>query len=153
MPKTDNSPVIYAAIMTLWLLALVGFLKFLCVPGFVNVISLVITAAPSLLILNSLEDILIAQWAQWIAKCQITVPVCVLEDPDTRTSGIRGFSTDLLKCQDFWSVYCILEELYSVSEAPLDVLNVDLWVNLGDINFSIEQWFLLCYRMMVHIPF
>jgi len=41
-----------------------GFLSFSHVPGNVNVMSLVITAAPSLLILRSVEAILIAQWAQ-----------------------------------------------------------------------------------------
>ena len=59
-----NSPVFYAAIMTLWLVALVGFLNFSHVHGNVNVMSLVITAAPSLLILRSVEAMLIAQWAQ-----------------------------------------------------------------------------------------
>ena len=54
----------YAAIMTLWLVALVGFLNISCLQGIVNVMSLVITAAPSLLILLSVEAILIAQWAQ-----------------------------------------------------------------------------------------
>ena len=54
----------YAAIMTLWLVALPGFLNISHVPGIVNVMSLVITAAPSLLILRSVEAILIAQWAQ-----------------------------------------------------------------------------------------
>ena len=97
--------------------------------------SLVITAASSLLILRSVEAILIAQWAQWSAKCEITVPVCIVEGACTRTSGIRGYCTDLLKCQDFWSVNCILKELYCVSEAPLDVLKVDLWFNVGDFKF------------------
>jgi len=55
-----NSPVFYAAILTLWLVALPGFLNFSHVPGNVNVMSLVITAAPSLLILRSVEAILIA---------------------------------------------------------------------------------------------
>ena len=59
-----NSPVFYAAIMTLWLLALVGFLNISCVPGIVNVMSLVTTAAPSLLILHSVEAIIIAHWAR-----------------------------------------------------------------------------------------
>ena len=54
----------YAAIVTLWLVALVGFLNISCVPGIVNVMSLVITAAPCLPILLSVEAILIAQWAQ-----------------------------------------------------------------------------------------
>ena len=58
-----NSPVIYAAIMTL-AVALPGFLNISHVPGIVNVMSLVITAAPSLLILCSVEAILIAQLAQ-----------------------------------------------------------------------------------------
>ena len=59
-----NSPVFYAAIMTLWLVALVGFLNISYVLGIVNVMSLVITATPSLLILRSVEAILIAQWTQ-----------------------------------------------------------------------------------------
>ena len=54
----------YAAIMTLWLVALVGFLNISHVPGIVNVVSVVITAAPSFLILHSVEAILIAEWAQ-----------------------------------------------------------------------------------------
>ena len=54
----------YAAIMTLWLVALPGFLNISHVPGIVNGVFLVITAAPSLLILRSLEAIIIAQWAQ-----------------------------------------------------------------------------------------
>ena len=54
----------YADIMTLWLVALAGFLNISHVPGVVNVMSLVITAAPSFLILHSVEAILIAQWAQ-----------------------------------------------------------------------------------------
>ena len=54
----------YAAIMTLWLVALVGFLNISHVPGIVNVMSLVVTAAPSLLILRSVETIIIDQWAQ-----------------------------------------------------------------------------------------
>ena len=59
-----NCPVFYAAIMTLWLVALPGFLNISHVPGIVNVVSLVITVAPSFLILRSVEAILIAQWAQ-----------------------------------------------------------------------------------------
>ena len=59
-----NSPVFYAAIMTVWLVALPGFLNISHVPGIVNVMSLVITAAPNLLILRSVEAILVAQWAQ-----------------------------------------------------------------------------------------
>ena len=53
----------YAAITTLWLVALPGFLNISHFPGIVNVISLVITAAPSLH-MYSVEVILIAQWAQ-----------------------------------------------------------------------------------------
>ena len=41
-----------------------GFVNFSHVPGNVNVISFVITAAPSFLILRSVEAILIALWAQ-----------------------------------------------------------------------------------------
>jgi len=58
-----NSPLFYAAILTLWLVAIPGFLNFSHVPENVNVMPLVITAAPSLLILRSVETILIAQCA------------------------------------------------------------------------------------------
>jgi len=44
-----------------WLVALPGFLNFSYFSGIVNVTYLVITAAPSLLILCSVEAILIAQ--------------------------------------------------------------------------------------------
>ena len=56
-----NSTVLYAAIMTLWLVALPGFLNLSHFPGIFDVMSLVITAAPSLLILCSAEAVLIAQ--------------------------------------------------------------------------------------------
>ena len=56
-----NNPVLYAAILTLWLVALPGFIN---VPGNINVMSVVITVAPSLLILHPVEAILIAYWAQ-----------------------------------------------------------------------------------------
>ena len=59
-----NSPLFYVAILTLWLVAFPGFLNVSHVPGYVNVMSLVITAAPNLLILHSVEAIIIAQWAQ-----------------------------------------------------------------------------------------
>jgi len=59
-----NNPVIYAAILSLWLVALPGFLNISHVPGNVNVMSVIKTAAPSLLILRSVEAIIIAQWEQ-----------------------------------------------------------------------------------------
>jgi len=59
-----KSPLFYAAILTLWLVALPGFLNFSHVPRNVNVISVIITAAPILLILCSVVAIIIAQWAQ-----------------------------------------------------------------------------------------
>jgi len=37
----------------------------------------------------------------------------------------------------------ILKELYCVSEAPLDVLKVELRFIIWDLNFPIEQWFCL----------
>ena len=59
--QTVISPVLYAAILALWLVAFPGYLNLSHFPGIVNVMSLVITAAPSLLILYSVEAILIAQ--------------------------------------------------------------------------------------------
>ena len=55
---------LYAAILTLWLVALPCFLNISHVLVDVNVMSLVITAAPSLLILYCVEAILIARWHQ-----------------------------------------------------------------------------------------
>ena len=60
----------YAAIMTLWLVA-VGFLNISHGLVYVKVMSLVITAAPSLLILHCVEAILIAQWAQCSPDCKM----------------------------------------------------------------------------------
>ena len=59
-----NNPLFYAAIMTLWLVAFPGFLNISHAPGIVNVMSLVMTEAPSLFILRSVEAILKDQWAQ-----------------------------------------------------------------------------------------
>jgi len=59
-----KSPLFYAAILTVWLVALPGFLNVSHVPANVNVIFFVIAAAPSLLIFHSVEAILIAQWVQ-----------------------------------------------------------------------------------------
>ena len=59
-----NSPLFYVAIMTLWLVAFPGFLNISHAPGIVNVMSLVMTAAPSLFILRSVESILKDQWTQ-----------------------------------------------------------------------------------------
>ena len=56
-----NSPLFYAAILTLWLVAIPGFINFSHIPGTVNVMPLGITAARSLLILRSVETNLIAQ--------------------------------------------------------------------------------------------
>ena len=54
----------YAAIITLWLEALPGFLNISHFSGIVDDLSLVITAASILLVLHSVEVILIARWAQ-----------------------------------------------------------------------------------------
>ena len=53
----------YAAILTLWIVALPGFLIISSVPGIVIVVCLVIPAAACLPILGSLGNITIAQWA------------------------------------------------------------------------------------------
>ena len=63
-----NSPILYGAIMTLWLVALPGFLIISSVSGIVNVLSIVVPTVPSLHILGSMEGIIIGniigQWAQ-----------------------------------------------------------------------------------------
>ena len=51
LPYVVNNPVLYATIMILWLVALPGFLIMSSVYIIVNIISLVMTAAPSYLFL------------------------------------------------------------------------------------------------------
>ena len=94
----------------------------------VNIMSLVVPATVCLLILGYFGAIIIAQWTQCIqiAKCEITVPVCVIEGTDNRASGIRGYIPQLLKCQDFWCISSILKECYCTSEASVGVLKVEL---------------------------
>ena len=59
-----NSPVFYAPIMTLWLVAFPCFVNISHAPGIVNVMSLVMIAAPSLFIFRSVEAILKDKWTQ-----------------------------------------------------------------------------------------
>ena len=73
-----------------------------------------------------------------ITKCEITVSVCILEGADSRASGIMGYFSQLLKCQDFWSIKSMLKELYCVSEAPLVVLKFELQFVRGDLGFPRE---------------
>ena len=77
------------------------------------------------------------------------MPVYVLESTDNRASGIRGYIPQLLKLQYFWFIKSILKELYCtvlycITEAPLDVLQVELCLIVGDLNIPIEQQFCLC---------
>ena len=57
-----NNPILYAAIMVLWLVELPVFLIISVVYRIVNVMSLVVPATACLLILGSLGAIIIAQW-------------------------------------------------------------------------------------------
>jgi len=59
-----NNSILYAPIMTLWLVALPGFLIVCDFSGLVNVMCLVVPAAACLLILGSLGAFIIAQCAQ-----------------------------------------------------------------------------------------
>ena len=77
---------------------------------------------------SSLEVILLAQWASWSldTKYEITLSVCILDSTDTRVSGIRDYFPYLLKYQDIWRISSILKELSCFSDAPWDVLKVEL---------------------------
>ena len=59
-----NNQILYAAIMTPWLVALPGFLIISSVSGIVIVMSLVVPATAYLFILGSLEAIIIAEWSK-----------------------------------------------------------------------------------------
>jgi len=72
--------------------------------------------------------------------------VCILEGTITRAPGISGYFPQLLKYHNFWSINCMLKELCCISEAPLDVLKVELLFIVGDLDFPTEQWFFF-YRV------
>jgi len=57
-----NYSILYAAIMTLWLVALPGFLFIYCVSGIGKFMFVVLPAATCLLIFGSLGAIIIARW-------------------------------------------------------------------------------------------
>ena len=59
-----NNPILCAAIMILWLVALPGFLIMSSVYRMVIIMSLVVPSNACLLILGSLGAIIIAQWTQ-----------------------------------------------------------------------------------------
>jgi len=62
IPQMVNYPILYAAIMTLWLVALPGSPFIYCVSRICNVMSVDVPAAACLRILGSLGAIIIAQW-------------------------------------------------------------------------------------------
>jgi hypothetical protein len=64
IPYMVNSSILYAAMMTFWLVALLGFLIISSVSGIVNVMCFVVPEAAFLLIFGSMEAIVIAPWAQ-----------------------------------------------------------------------------------------
>jgi hypothetical protein len=123
-----NNPILYAAIMTLWHIAFASFLIISSVYGIVNVLFLVISAAACLHSLDSLGAIIMISGLSGvrITKREITVSVFILEGTDTRAFGIGDYFPQLLKYQEFWSITCMLKELYCFSEAPLDVLRIEL---------------------------
>ena len=141
-----NNPMLYAAIMTLWLVALPVFLIISSVCVIINVMYIVVPTTACLLIFCSLEAIIIAQWAQWfqITECEVTLSVSILAGSDTRPSRIRRYFPQNLKYQDFWSISSTLKELYCISEAALDVLKIELRFIIGDLNFPREPWFSFC---------
>ena len=59
-----NNPILYAAIMILWFVALPGFLIISSVSGIVNVLSFDLPATACLIILVSLEAIITTLWTQ-----------------------------------------------------------------------------------------
>jgi hypothetical protein len=58
-----NNPIFYAPIMTLWLVALPGFLIISSISGVVNVMSIVVLVAACFLVLGCLGVVIIAHWA------------------------------------------------------------------------------------------
>jgi len=59
-----NSPILQAATMILWLVALPGFLIISSVYRIVNIMSVVVPATVCLPFLGSLGAVMIAQWTQ-----------------------------------------------------------------------------------------
>jgi hypothetical protein len=110
--------------MILWLVALPGFQTISSVSRIVNIVSLVVPGTACLHILGYLGAItkLIGLHEVQIAKCEITVPICIIEGTDNRAAGFRGYIPQLLNFQYFWCISSILKELYFISDAPLNVL-------------------------------
>ena len=99
--KVVNNPMLYAAIMIPWLIALPSFLIMSSVSGIVHVMTVVVPATSCLLILESVEAILLVQWAQrrpdnkmW--KQSISVYTGRFPKPD-----LLDFVAIFLKC---WSI-------------------------------------------------
>jgi hypothetical protein len=138
VPCMFNNPLLYAVIMMLWLVVFPGFLIISGVSGIVNVMYRVIPAAPCLLISGSLGAVIIAQWEEWSPNYKmwnhtISIHTGRYWHPNCCNEGYI-----FLTCwsnRNFCSLNSILKELYWISEAPLDVLKVELWFTIGDLNF------------------
>jgi hypothetical protein len=64
IPQTVNNPILYAAIITLWLVKFPDFPIIQNISGIVNVMSVVVPVSACVLILGSLEAIIISQRSQ-----------------------------------------------------------------------------------------
>ena len=142
-----NNPMLYATII---------ILRFVAQPGFqiISSVSWILTLCPlfcqQLLFFSTYFWFFLSHYNSSVGSvnpdytCEITISLCTLEDTDTRAYGIMDYFPQLLKYQDFWGISSILKELYYISDAPWDVLKIELWFIIGDLDFPREKWFSFC---------
>jgi len=145
-PEVVNSPILQAATMILWLVALPGFLIISSVYRIVNIMSVVVPATVCLPFLGSLGAVMIAQWTQWSPDCKMWIH-------STSMHNWRYWQQSIWNC----GLYCAFAEVSDFLVYQLHIKGVvlyywssircikfELWFIIVDLNFPIEQRFCLC---------
>jgi hypothetical protein len=133
LPQVVNNPILYAAIMILWLIAVPGILIMSSVYRIVIIMSLVVPATVCLLILVYLGAIIIAQCTQWSPDCKIWNHSTILHN-------WRYWQ------QSFWNwgLYCASAEVWVFMVYQLHIKGLVLyyWNSLR----CIINWIVINYR-------
>jgi len=122
--------------MTLWHVAIPGFLIISSVSGIVNVMCLVMPAAALLLILDTLGAIIISQWAQWIPVYKIW---------NHSISKHTGRYQHQSFCN--WGLLSSPAEISGFLEYQLHVKEIVLYFSSS--LRCIKIWIAICYRELI----
>jgi hypothetical protein len=108
----------------------------------VNVMCLVMPAAACLLILDSLRTIIIAQWAQWSPHYKMwNHSIMYAGRYQHQSFWNKGLISSTAKVSGFWQYQLHVKGIMLCFWSFLNVLKVELWFVIGDLNFPREQWF------------